>query len=104
MTRRIAPLHKYVADFISEVKERCPDARIRVSYQPYETEDANLKVYLPATLTDEDLEKLADDTAVMMSDLLEKTGYSIPILLVEDQDRVRQEKEAFLAARQRRAS
>ncbi len=104
MSERNTSLHQHVANLISEVKALCPEAAIEVSYQPYETEDAHLVVHPPDSWTLDQCETLFEETATLMSDLLISTGFSVPILIIEPQERVREEKEAFLAARQRKAS
>ncbi len=104
MSNRRIELDSHVADFISEVKQRCPEASIEVSYQPYETEDAHLTVRPPESWTLAQCEELSEEAARLVTDLLLDTGLSILILIVEPQKSVRQEREAYLEARRQKAS
>jgi hypothetical protein len=73
----MSTLDSHLADFRAYIKELCPEAKIRVSRDVYETEDAGVFVYPPLDWNEDrclDLEfKLAERSA----DVLDEYGYHI---------------------------
>jgi hypothetical protein len=97
-------LHEVVAEVIATITERCPEARVRISYQPYETEDANLHVYPPPSWDLDQCWDLREGLSQYCSDLFLSEGYFIAVLVVEPQDQVRRDRADFLASMQEGAS
>ena len=93
-------LHKHVADFISEVKKRCPEALVEVSHEPFETEDAHLIVHPPGNWTLGQCETLGEAMAELGCHLLLECGVSIPVLVIEPRERVSEDEKAFQVHRQ----
>lgn len=93
-----------VAERISEIKEACPDAVLDVSYQPYETEDANIRVRCPDDWTLDQCDALSWQMADKYTDTLLNDGISIVILIIEPPEQVRRENESFQAELDKQAS
>ncbi len=92
-------LQAHVADLVSKIEALCPNARLNVSYQRIESEDATIYVYVPSDWTFDQSYELSDSLAGLRLDLLLATGYSILTLVKDPPERVQQENEAFRAAR-----
>lgn len=97
-------LHVRIAELIGEVKSRCPEARVEISYQPYETEDAHLRVHCPDSWDLDQCEDLGMAMASIYTRILLDDGLSILVLIIEPPERVREEMEALQRQRQQKAS
>jgi len=97
-------LHERIAELIGEVKSRCPEAPVEISYQPFETEDAHLRVLCPESWDLDQCDNLEMEMASIYTRILLEDGLSIPVLVIEPPERVRQEMEALQRQIQQRAS
>ena len=70
-------LDRYLTSFGLLVKELCPDAELDISLIRYEDEDAHIRVFLPATLTEDERNRLADRLADRTLEILNETGLFI---------------------------
>ncbi|MBI3925023.1 MAG: hypothetical protein HY319_05745 [Armatimonadetes bacterium] len=97
-------LHLFVADLASEAKARCPEAHVLISYQPYETEDANLRVFCPESWELDQCWELAERLGERSSRILVEEGFFIPVLVMEPPERVRREDEVYRLSLRKEAS
>ncbi|HEY3999216.1 MAG TPA: hypothetical protein VGO93_10145 [Candidatus Xenobia bacterium] len=98
----VSGLAEEVATVASAIKARCPDARIDISYQAYESEDAHLKVYPPDAWDLDQCWSLGEQMASVCSDVLLKKGFLIAVLVIEPPDHVRRANDEFLQEMARR--
>lgn len=75
-------LDKYIAEVSSFVKELCPDAKIEVSLDTYEKEDADLTVYVPEEKSDE----IHEAVVGLTTDILVEEGYHIVVFMRDLED------------------
>ena len=71
-------LEKFVTDVSTDIKERVPEAKISISYEPLEDTDAIIHVHPP---TDEAEELLSEFAAMRTFDVLVDEGYNIAVLV-----------------------
>jgi len=93
-----------MAERISDIMALCPEARLDVSYQAYETEDANIRVQCPNDWDLDQCDQLSWQMAEKYTDTLLQDGISIVVLVIEPVERVRRENEAFRDEHTKRAS
>lgn len=63
-------LDNAVTDFSLFIRDLCPEAQLEITLTRYEDEDAHIRVSLPATLTVEEREALANRFAEKSIDFL----------------------------------
>ena len=102
--KKATGLYTVVADFVGAIKERMPEAKIEISYQPYETEDANLHVYCPERYTSDECQELAIAMAERHARTLLDDGFSVLVLVFEPPERVKRENEEYFARLKQQAS
>ncbi len=66
-----------VTAFSLFIRDLCPEARLEISFVRYEDEDAHIWVSLPATLTAEEREEIANRLAEKSLDILLAEGFLI---------------------------
>lgn len=59
------------------IRDLCPEAQLEISFVRYEDEDAHLWISLPATLTEEEREEIANGAAEKSLDILLAEGFLI---------------------------
>ncbi|MBI3798713.1 MAG: hypothetical protein HY268_17325 [Deltaproteobacteria bacterium] len=59
------------------IRDLCPNAGLEISFVRYEDEDAHIWISLPATLTEEEREELANRVAEKSLDILLAEGFLI---------------------------
>jgi hypothetical protein len=94
-------IHEAVAIVASQIKTYCPEGKVRISYQPYESEDAHLTVFPPDVWSLDQCWDLGESMAGFCSDLFEREGVFIIVLVIDPPDKVRQADSEFLAAQAR---
>jgi len=73
-----------VTAFSLFIRDRCPEARMEISFTRYEDEDAHIWVSLPANFTPEAREDLANHLAEKSLDFLLTEGFLILAGLEDD--------------------
>ena len=73
-----------VTAFSLFIRDRCPEARMEISFTRYEDEDAHIWVSLPANFTPEAREDLANHLAEKSLDFLLAEGFLILAGLDDD--------------------
>jgi hypothetical protein len=66
-----------VTAFSLFIRDLCPEARLEISFVRYEDEDAHIWVSLPASLTAEEREAIANRLAEKSLDILLAEGFLI---------------------------
>jgi hypothetical protein len=74
---RAALLDKYVTEISLLAKELCPEAVVEVLFTRYEDEDAHIVVFLPAGVSDTDMDKLGEALTNRSVEILLDTGLLI---------------------------
>jgi len=59
------------------IRDLCPEAGLEISFVRYEDEDAHIWISLPATLTEEEREEIANRVAEKSLDILLAEGFLI---------------------------
>ena len=59
------------------IRDLCPEAGLEISFVRYEDEDAHIWISLPATLTEEEREEIANRIAEKSLDILLAEGFLI---------------------------
>jgi len=70
-------LDSQIAELVALIKEVSPPARIEISFEQYEDEDAHICVYPPATMQAEEVERLELMVGERCNDILLDTGLFI---------------------------
>jgi hypothetical protein len=70
-------LDSAVTAFSLFIRDLCPEAQLEISFVRYEDEDAHIWVTLPATLTVDEREELANRLAEKSLDILLADGFLI---------------------------
>lgn len=70
-------LDSQIAELVALIKEVSPPARIEISFEQYEDEDAHICVYPPATMEAEEVERLELMVGERCNDILLDTGLFI---------------------------
>lgn len=76
-----------VTSFSRYIHDLCPDARLDISFVRYETEDAHIWITAPATMTEDQRDRLSSQVAEKSVDILLSEGFLI-LAGVEDPDLV----------------
>jgi hypothetical protein len=76
-----------VTSFSRHIHDLCPDARLDISFVRYETEDAHIWIAAPATMTEDQRDRLSTQVAEKSVDILLSEGFLI-LAGVEDPDLV----------------
>lgn len=76
-------LDSHLADFRAYIKELCPEAKIRVSRDVYEMEDAGVFVYPPLDWDEDRCLDLEFKLAERSVDILDESGYHILAYVLE---------------------
>ncbi len=74
-----------VTSFSRYIHDLCPDARLEISFVRYETEDAHIWITSPATMTEDQRDRLSSQVAEKSIDILLSEGFLI-LAGVEDPD------------------
>ena len=74
-----------ITSFSRYIHGLCPDARLEISFVRYETEDAHIWITAPATMTEEQRDRLSTQVAEKSVDILLSEGFLI-LAGVEDPD------------------
>lgn len=70
-------IDRYLTSFGLLIKELCPEAEIDISPVRYEDEDAHIRVFPPASITEQERDRLADRLADRTVEILNETGLLI---------------------------
>ncbi len=70
------------------IRELCPEARVEVSDDIFETEDANVVVYPPLSWDDEQVAELQHQLSERSLETLVETGYHILVYVYERQQQI----------------
>jgi len=73
-------LDKLVADVCAEITDISPEAKVSISYEPFEDVDATISVYPP---DDEAVEGIDEAIHQLTFDILLNEGYHISVLVYE---------------------
>jgi hypothetical protein len=82
-------MEHYVNEICSEIKNFCPEALIEVSKEPYEDEDANIKVIMPDGVEWWDF---FVDISAKTAEISAKEGYDILVLMYSEYGKVASKK------------
>jgi hypothetical protein len=74
--RRIL-IDKYLTELSLLAKQLCPDARVEASTESFEDEDGHVRVYPPATISEEEIEAIEGKIATRCVDILVEQGIFI---------------------------
>jgi hypothetical protein len=70
-------LESKLSELVAGIKDLCPDARIEVSFEQYEDEDAHVCVYPSVIIESEGIERLELAVGERCNDILLETGLFI---------------------------
>ncbi len=91
-------LEQSIAELVSYIKALCPDARLRVTGNRFEDEDANIDVYPPFDWTFDQLDELEEQIGDKKLDILVERGYYVHTFVYEPEQQIeealRQKAEA----------
>jgi hypothetical protein len=91
-------IEQSIAELVGHIKALCPDARIRVTGNRFEDEDANIDVYPPLDWTLDQLDELEEEIAEKKLETLLERGHFIHTFIYEPEQQVeealRQKAEA----------
>jgi hypothetical protein len=91
-------LEQSIAELVSYIKELCPDARLRVTGNRFEDEDANIDIYPPLDWTLSQLDELEEKIGDRKLDILTGRGHFIHTFVYEPEQQIeealRQKAEA----------
>jgi hypothetical protein len=91
-------LEQSIAELVSYIKELCPDARLRVTGNRFEDEDANIDIYPPLDWTLSQLDELEEKIGDRKLDILTARGHFIHTFVYEPEQQIeealRQKAEA----------
>ena len=96
-------LEQSIAELVSYIKALCPDARLRVTGNRFEDEDANIDIYPPLSWTLNQLDELEEKIREVKLDILLEGGHFIhtfvyePAQQIEEARRQKVEAERVLA-------
>ena len=103
----MSTLDSHLADFRAYIKELCPEAKIRVSRDVYETEDAGVFVYPPLDWDEDRCLDLEFKLAERSVDVLDDYGYHIlayvlePMMQLQEAQHQQEEAAQILAEAER---
>jgi hypothetical protein len=91
-------LEQTIAELVSYIKELCPDARLRITGNRFEDEDANIDICPPLDWTLDQLDELEEKIGDKKLDILMERGYFIHTFVYEPEQQIekalRQKAEA----------
>ncbi len=70
-------LHSKISDLTALIKELSPGARVEVSFERYEDEDAHIRIYPPLPVSPEDVSEIELKLGECCNDVLLDTGLFI---------------------------
>ena len=70
-------LDRHLAELVILIKDVSPPARVEISFEQYEDEDAHICVYPPATMSATEIERLELIMGERYNDILLETGLFI---------------------------
>lgn len=83
-----ASLSENVEQLTVYIRELCPEARVEVSDDIFETEDANVVVYPPLSWDNEQVAELQHQLSERSLETLVETGYHILVYVYERQQQI----------------
>jgi len=87
-----------IAELVGHIKSLCPDARLRVTGNRFEDEDANIDIYPPLDWTMAQLDELEEKIGEVKLDILLERGHFIHTFVYEPEQQIeealRQKAEA----------
>ena len=81
-------IEQSIAELVGHIKALCPDARLRVTGNRFEDEDANIDVYPPLNWTLYQLDELEEKIADKKLDILIERGHFIHTFVYESEQQV----------------
>jgi len=91
-------LEQSIAELVGHIKAICPDARLRVTGNRFEDEDANIDIYPPLDWTLDRLDELEEMIGDKKLDILLERGHFIHTFVYEPEQQIeearRQKAEA----------
>ncbi|MEJ2555609.1 MAG: hypothetical protein P8186_05165 [Anaerolineae bacterium] len=85
-------LEQSLAELIGYIKELCPGARLRITGNRFEDEDANIDIYPPLDWTLDQLDELEEKIGDRKLDILIERGHFIHTFVYEPEQQI---EEAF---------
>lgn len=71
---RCALADRYLTEVSLLAKEFCPEAKVETTLESYEDEDGHVRIYLPASLSEGQLEEIEANIVDRCVDILVETG------------------------------